>query len=235
MRKSNNRVVLVLTALVIFLGGILPGIIGKIEDFLADDKVYYRELKTVQFFRDLNDTQKLYLLEHGSTASVVEYRAKLKQEDMQEVLETALQPYIEMGYIFAEVGDFTMECEPILYYSNTEANFSAIFWLVEMELWDGWGQSISLYLDDATGKMMLISYECLEPVFEKEFWDYNLEMLCSIYKSSMGWDEVNSLHEKSTEEFNYRNIIHYRRGDIVYGELGIDFIISENGFSIQFE
>lgn len=233
MKADKNRCMLLITILIIVISSMFPMLTAMLEDAIADDNICYEEIKTVQLFKELNDVQKMYLLEHGVRASISEERTSLKAENIQEVVVNVLGDYYAEGYILSQLSDFSIvKCEPFLYYSNTESNLSGIFWNIQMELWDEWGQSISLCLDDQTGKALLISYDCLETVYQRKSWSSMIEKLYSIYQSKMSWYSINEEYREETETRKEKNLIHYSMGDAMYGEIGIDFIITKNGFYI---
>ena len=233
MKMTKNKCMIFITALIIVISSMLPMLMAAVEDIIADDNICYEEIKTVQLFKELNDFQRMYLLEHGVTASISEERTSLKREQMQEVVVNILCDYYARGYILSPISDFSIvECEPVLYYSNTESNLSGIFWKIQMELWDELGQSIYLCVDDQTGKALLVSYDCLEPVYDKDSWYFMIETIYFIYQSRMDWYSINGDYREETEKRKEKNVIHYSIGDVLYGEIGMDFIISENGFKI---
>lgn len=234
MKKYKNTILLILTWAALIVCGMLPVITAVIEDKLADDKIYYGEIKQVRLFQELNDTERLYLLKNGTKAEVTEDRAKLKEANMLENVEAALDIYRDGGLISAAISDFTMTCKPYLYYSTEISNLSGIFWEIEMELWDEYGQSMTIYLDDQTGKALLISYECLEPVFESYWLDQMVNVLYKSYRSVMDFAEEHVGQELRDENGGYtgKYSISYQYADMIYGEMNIDFVVTETGFSI---
>lgn len=238
MKPRKNTIIFVLITVLLVLCGILPMIIAKIQDYAADEKVVYEDRKTIQLFRELNDTEKLYLLKSGSKIEIGKERTKLKSENMQEVVITAisnLEPFVH-----GNLSDFSIECEPFLYYSNQFPELSDIFWHVKMELSDELGQSIYLCLDDSTDKLLSISYECLEPVYMSKKLDYYLGTLFLNYLSQMDyWLAMQSASNiegmEVNEEVTNAKKLNFSMGDIIYGEFHIYCIMTETGFQIDVE
>lgn len=238
MRKHKSQILIVLTVVVIIFCGMLPRMVGMVEDYFVDQNIGYGEQKTVSLIRELNDVEKMYLLKNGTEVSISEERTNLKWTDMKEVLDAALSWYTQNGFIVGCAPDFTItKCEPVLYYSTEMPNVSGIFWKVNMELWDYYGQSIYLYLDDQTGRVLLISYECLEPIFDGKDLNTPLLAIFDFYQSERDWHGFNYAGKENIEpeKYKHKNEIVYSYGDTVYGENGIVFIITENGFSIRLE
>lgn len=184
MKNNKNTIGLIFAAVSFLLCGMLPVTAGKLEDGFADKSSCYKEIKTVQFFRKLNDTQKLYLLSHGTVAEIAKERANLKQENMFETVRESLLPFTKTGYMEKISRDFSLECEPMLYYSNKESNLMAIFWEIQMEKESG--GKILLYLDDATGKILTISYDGEDSVYDQELF-FTAGELFWAYLSYMDW------------------------------------------------
>ncbi|MBE5956272.1 MAG: hypothetical protein E7253_07445 [Lachnospiraceae bacterium] len=243
MKKYRNSVLFLGVLFIIILGGLFPVIVAKVEDHLVDDKVHYEEMKTLNMFQQLNDTQKAYLLAHGVKTEISRQRASLKQEEMQEILTEALASYYGIGLIKSDVTEFSFQCTPFLYYNSTESNFSAVFWQVQMETVTEYGQHLLLYLDDETGRIMTISYECTEPVYETGKFDYYIKKMSSLYRSCMDFESVedvvpaeingtNSEYGYENQKKTYKRELHWSVIDDVYGELDIGFILTNRGFKI---
>lgn len=243
MKKHKNEIFVVLTVVVIIFCGMLPKIIGIMEDCFADQNIGYGEQKTVPLIRELNDVEKMYLLKNGTEVSISEERTNLKWTNMAEILDAALSWYTQNGFILSMVTDFTItKCEPVLYYSTEVSNVLGIFWKVDMELGDYLGQSISLILDDQTGSILLISYECLESIFDKNDLDTPLMCLFECYQSERGWYNLNFAGQENTEaiekepaKYKYKREMIFSYGDVIYGQNVIVFTMTETGFSIRIE
>ena len=77
MKKYRNSFLFLVVLFIIVLGGLFPVMVAKVEDHLVDDKVHYEEMKTLNMFRKLNDTQKAYLLAHGVKTEISEQLGQL--------------------------------------------------------------------------------------------------------------------------------------------------------------
>lgn len=243
MKKYRNGILFLCIFLLIILGGMLPVITAKVEDLLVDDKVHYEEMKTLNMFQKLSDTQKAFLLSNGAMVEISEQQTSLKKEMMQEILITMLAPYYDIGLIKSDVTEFSIQCTPFLYYSSTKSNFSSVFWQIQMETVAEYGQHILLCLDDDTAKIMAISYECTEPVFTKGYFDYYINKLSSLYLSHMNFEDItetipsdDGLYGAENEEINqkrkYKAELTWSFTDALYGGMELSFILTETGFKI---
>ena len=240
MKDKRNGIIFSLCLLVLLLCGMLPFFTAWGGDFVSKETITYHKMKTVQIYPEVNDIQKLYLLKSETFIPVSEKRCKLKKEDMGEIIENALAAYIDSNLIQGTLCDFSLECEPFRYYSVEDANLSSTIWVIRMELWDDLGQSIVVYLDDQDGKVLSLSYDCLNLVYETGTLSERVWVLSGIYLSYMDWMNTNVNEETSGVEpaFGYEkknSSLSYHVGDIGYGEIEIRFAIGENGFRIYVE
>lgn len=237
-KNIKNGMIFIFAIVILILCGLLPIIIAKIQDYAADEKVVYEDVKTVQLLHELNDMEKLYLLKSGSYVEITEERAKLNTEHMQEILTEGI---LQVGHslIYGNISDFTIEYKPIFYYSNEFSELSAIFWHIKMELWDDMGQSILLCLDDTTGKVLSISYECLEPIYLSKKIDYYLENLFQNYCAQMDFYEIVQsfveveANEEVSEKLSNKKRKTFRMADTLYGEIEVECTMTETGFCIE--
>lgn len=237
MKKKSSNMIFLLCLVTLFLCAMLPSLTARIGDSLSNETITYHKVKTVQLYPKVNDIQKLYLLKSETFISISENRCKLKKADMSEIIETALSNYIDTNLIKGLISDFSLECEPFRYYSRTEANLSSTIWVVQMELWDEFGQSIVVYLDDQDGKILSISYDCLNPVYEDAELSERIWLLSEIYLSYMDWvntdiNEINSAVEHADDYDKKKPSLSYGVADEIYGETEILFVLTERGFRI---
>lgn len=248
MKKNRNSLIFILCLILLVLCAMFPFITARIGDFLSSEILTYHKVKTVQLYPEVNDIQKLYLLKNETFIPISESQCKLKKDDMGEVLESVLAAYIDSSLIKGTISDFSLKCEPFRYYSKTEANLSATIWVVQMELWDELGQSIVVYLDDRDGKILSISYDCLNPVYENKELAEKIWILSEIFLSYMDWLNINETDGKNgteavnnelsgivdqTDDYDKKKTgLSYHVGDVTYGELEILFVLTEKGFRI---
>ena len=242
MKKQKQYILPACTLLLIVLFGFLPAITSKIQDSLTDDKIQYAEMKTLQLSRELNDLEKIYLLSHGEKMEITDRNTSFTRENMMEALKSALLPYHDAGFLTDDISNFTLQSQPYLYYDNTKSNFSTVIWQILMEMPDP-EQSIYLLLDDSSGKILSISYECGEPIFKTSILYKHVSHLLSVYQSTLSLDmltgqeftEKDSVTNESELNHNqetYKQSVIWRFGDNTYGEQEIVIIVTETGFKI---
>lgn len=237
MKKQHTSLIVSLTVIVIALCAVLPMLLFKLGDFVMDDKVYSAEVKSVQFSAELTDLERLYLIDRGMSTEITQDRTILKSEDMKEVLATSLTEYIDTGLLIVDIiEDFdVVSCIPYRCYSNEIANLSGTFWEIYLESASDPGHSLRVSLDDQTGKILLMSYECLEPIYDEYMVDVLPNALLDCYRNHMDMpyyiDEMNDENKKVQTSKSVRLYM----TDMVYGEIRLKFTVSTSGFSIYIE
>lgn len=232
MRRWRYGVLILFTVAVILVCACFPMIVAGIEDSMTNKTVEYHDVVQLQLFKELNMTQKLYLLTKGEEAEILEDNANLKKSAMSVIAEAALKPYYGTGLLIMDLSHYTMECKPRLFYSNQYSDVSGIFWYVEMT--DVYGQKISMYIDDWTGRIMLINHEVGRESYDGiQRWEEQMSQLIQVYQDETGMYEniVPDEMEEINPEFLRKTSV-LRIGDVLYGEIGLVFEISENGFAI---
>lgn len=237
MKRNKKGTILILTMGIMIVCMLLPMITALIEDSVFDQKVVYNDMKTMQFSRNLSDVEKLFLLYKGNEATVDEEKTKLNSEDMKKVVDTALTPYKKAGMILGELDEFVMECEPHFYYSSTETNLSGIFWMIQLESHNQWRESMTIWMDDQSQKLMLFSYECDSMIFEENTAEEYLGWFSSIYMEQMDFGTGRNetiVYEAYNAEVP-ENYLCIQIRDVTYGDMELLFLIDFLGYSVSIE
>lgn len=236
MKKQRSGLIIGLTILIIAFCAILPILIAKIGDHITDDRVQTAEVKSVQFVTELSDLERIYLLENGMNMDIDASRANIRKEELMETLEAALSPYFEYGFLQGSLSDFTVTHYKVQRcYSNEFSNLSGTFWEVTLEYWDELGQSIHLVLDDATGKVILLSYDSLEPIYGDVSLSSMAEGILDVYRTMLDMNYIVDYLEQENKKAAYASSIRLYAADMLYGELGIKITVTQNGFSIYLD
>ena len=230
MRKFKYALVLALTVAVIAAGAILPVITAKVQDSAANRKISYGNMKEMRLdLHELSTLEKLYLISTGSIVDISEDKARLATKNIRQVVEKELQPYIQKGLIKDNLSKFSIESRPKLYYTIDSTEISNIFWLVTMSYGDNddnW-EKMEFCVDDKTGKIMTISYDCAQPIYEDWSWNERLIDFYGIY--------FDRLDLKPDEGFQKTvdNVVSvlFNWGDIQYGEVMMEFYTHPAGFT----
>ena len=227
MKKCKYALVFILTAALIALGALLPTIAAKVQDAAVQGKISYDTMKEMHLnLYELSTLGKLYLIDRGSIIEISEKEARLSSEDMWQTVENALQPYMQSGFMEDSLEDFSLTCIPRLFYSVQSQEISNIFWLVTLfSAGDNW-KRVELVIDDKTGEIMTISYDCQKPIYDDFSINERLEAFYKIYFSRLELYPAEGWHREiggvKTTTFNW--------GDVEYGETALEFSVYTNGF-----
>lgn len=225
MKRLKSLVFFLLTSVIIIFGGMLPFIAGNVQDSLEGQAITLEKIKTVQFFNELTDIEKLSLICFGEMAEVSEEKANMNTKEVQTTAISILETFGKNGMIPLESDygtygemfwDFNFYAEPILLYNNTSSQERGIFWLIDLKSADGI-HSISMCIDDQDGKLMIISYYKEAAEFYEALGYMKEELLnifCETYFTQISlWDD-NLLNEISNS-----SILFYDKTD---GAMSVD-------------
>lgn len=233
MKKHKNVLFIILMLIIILLCGMFPTIAGVIQDSFDGQNINYEEIKSVQFSKKISTVEKLFLLSRGDIAAASEKKTKINAENIRNTAEEVLLPYINRGMIRGDLSDFSIQYEPILYYNSEESDISSIFWMIDMTSYtESWSEHIYLCIDDQTGRLMVISYECSEEIYPAYMWDELLAWFYSTYYGELDLSEEEKawLLSKEINPMDETSTITLRMGDETYGEFELMFCVNSTGF-----
>lgn len=233
MKTHKNILFIILMLIIILLCGMFPTIAGVVQDSFDGQNINYEEIKSVQFSKKISTVEKFFLLSGGDIAAASEKKTKINAEKIRKTAEEALLPYVHRGMIRGDLSDFSIQYEPILYYNSEESDISSIFWMIDMTSYtESWSERIYLCIDDQTGKLMVISYECSEEIYPAYMCDELLAWFYSTYYGELDLSEEEKawLLSKEITPMDETSAITSHMGDETYGELAIMFCVNSNGF-----
>lgn len=241
MHKIRITILLLMMALLLTAGAVLPGIVAAVQDDEKAGEVGYSpiqsiELKLTEERETLPMLGKLSLLNEG-LYSISEDEASMTQEDVREAVERELAPYYEWEMIPYNWKDPTFIATPYLAYGAENDAMYCIFWEVAVYCDAENPFSLNLYVDDDTGKILWLHFDSGSSL---EIYDQQsyLELFHQIYFDSLGmtesaqfWEE-NELVEDISQNSGAISAVRYTFGDMIYGEINIEFYVYSQGFYI---
>ena len=205
----------------------LPVIATGVQDSTIQGKVFYDTMDEMHLnLHELSPLGKLYLAANGSIIETSEDRAQLTAKDIQRILEYELQPYLRKGLLKEQIADFTIQCAPKLYYIVDSPGVSHIFWLVSMSCDSDERREMELCIDDQTGRIITIHYDCAQPVYEDWQWDELLVEFYKIYLNRLDLTPQEGFHKPT----DCQTSTVFRWGDVEYGDIAILFTVYSHGF-----
>lgn len=242
MRKLKTAIYLLLTAALLTVHAYLPQIAASTQDASSAEPGFsdIRPVKLV--FSDPEATGsllgKLALLRDGSFYTVSPSKTNIPQSDIEQVVREGLNPYYEYELVPYNWANYEFSATPSLVYSEVDSDIYGIFWVVDMH-WPDSYDSLSLYVDDETGKILYLSFNSGKALEDMTAYGY-LGCLSTTYLNSTGLAEIMSdpgswavkdvSHDTSGLKEQNDPWVAYRLMHPDYGTLEIQFWLYEFGF-----
>jgi len=245
MSRLKKPLVLLLSAALLVLGGLLPGFVGSIQDRYREGRVAFAPVHSVQLkFEDTDMTlrQKLALLEGGTSA--IQVSTDMTKRTTAEVWQIAMntaETYQQAGLIPTTLSPADIAyCVPQMVYweSSREEGQAAsnIFW--ELSISDGVGgeNALSMVIDDRTGTVCTIRYQNVTvPRAEEYSLEKVLEILCGTALEELGEEFGEYDAKQLAREAVDSGSASYAAAQItwedpLHGEVRMAFVVSDVGF-----
>ncbi len=181
MHKFRTALLLLLAAAVILGCGALPEIAGAVADRVNQNAPEFAPMSAISFTPSVPETDTLqYYLDrlalHGNMYSmpVKPQAASMTEEEALTAAMNQVQAYAGLGVLYSfEEYDFYVE--PYFAISIQDIENTAIYWTVYANTNGKPSESLLVYLDDTTGKILSIDYESTGGLFENYTSDERLE------------------------------------------------------------
>lgn len=245
MNKVKLVLFLLLAVLLTVVVAILPQAAAVMQDRAIHSQAKYGPIQTVQLNFENNaevaqiPTMGKLAMMRQSFYSISEDKASMTQEEVLKAVETGLLPYYENGLMFNQWDTAGKYITPYIAYGVN--NEYCIFWSVAFSLDADEGYYIlHLYIDDESGKILWLDYQTAYLCFTEEERIAQIWPLADTYFNSLEMEEsaeyweTNGLVEDIYSDSVNITAMRYRFGDVVYGEITVDFYIHENGFYVLF-
>ena len=237
MHKIKSFFAVLLTVAVVAACAMLPTFVAGMQDNVQQDEITVGDVNEVKLeVEKLNMFEKLFLFREGQSIIYKKEKTELVSKDMEILVSEQLRPYVDAGLILGDVNDLSMEATPMLYFYSGKTDLSHVFWNVNIFSYEEPFYHLELYLDDETGKIIVINLYCDEPVYDYDMFE-RLQMFLEIYISNFE-DDI----EDDTEYVPVVEIVEntntdvevisaeLRWGDVIYGELTLEFAFSPYSF-----
>ncbi len=231
MNKIKNILIITITMFVILICACLPYIFGRIQDRVAQGKVVVSEVsKVVLEVSELQMFQKLKLLGNGQAIIYDEMKTELTIEELSEHVYTQLDPYIDLGLIPEYMENLSLNATPYMYIDVEGDGISHIFWNVNVISTENNYHYLDLFIDDDTGKMLVINLYCDNPIFGDNMSEILL-LFRDIYFENMAVGfQVSEMNEEMLQSNTNLSFV-FVWNNSEYGELTMEFVVSPHSFS----
>lgn len=247
MTKLKNALILLLVALLLAAGAVLPTAATRVQDALAVGQVQYADVESLQLTlaerrQQLSIQEKLHLITSGTGVEVTGEVTQMNGAQVLEALYAQLENYASFG-LFAELDNDLLEFYPVMVYDDADPDRYCFYWWVNMSFDAGAYDQLTAILDDETGKLLALEY--VDPdlhIPEKVLWEYQ-DALQAIYFGNLELEPVAAMKvdnegilSDAMETVNTAGdshvVICYQLVDTLYGEVNIEICVHTNGFYI---
>jgi len=178
MRKWMISLLFLFTVLLLISIAFLPALAGALQDTGIQKTVFYRPLHSIVPYISENGSglpvsDKLKILQESEISSIVPALAAMNEQQVRAAVEAGLQPYIEAG-IARNFKSWEFGATPYVAISWQDASHWFLFWDVSLiDVSDESQQSLTVTVDDETGKFLMLQY--FDPYAKKDLqlWDEN--------------------------------------------------------------
>ena len=244
MRKVKNAFLILLAALLVAAGGLLPMAAARLQDKATIGTAKYEDIEALQLKLELEEDrawlsifEKIQLMTTGVAAEITADMTKIKEEQVVETVVAGLDDYIVDCLIL--VGDMyydTLELEPILLYDENDPTRFNYYWWVTMSLESFENDSITVILDDETGEILALECLNLPSLIEDSLLVKFEDIVRENYFGNLGimptgakQIDVESVEADSSAK---HYVVCYQCINTLYGEINIEICVRSNGFYI---
>ena len=240
MGKVKNILAVLLTVLLLAGGGLLPTAVSRLQDKTTTNTVQYENIEALQLRLEeealsMSYQEKMYLLMHGEGMEITDEKTKIKEERIMEAVYGALAPYMDLFFGGSFDNDY-IEYYPVMVYDGTDPSRYAYYWHVILSLDMSFEDTVSLVLDDETGKALAV--EMIDPALHIEY-AYIPELqytLAATYFKELEIEPIAQLPLESAENYDAMGMpvaaVNYQFVDAVYGEVNVEIGVRPDGFYI---
>lgn len=247
MTKLKNVSALLLVFLLAAVGAVIPVVTARVQDALTAGQVQYADVDSLQLTleerrQQLHIQEKLQLITQGMGVEVTSEVTNMNGAQMLEAMYAQLEPYSAFG-LFVQPDNDYLEFNPVMVYDETDPERYAFCWLVNMSFDAFEGDSLTVVLDDETGKLLAMEY--IDPSMqnpEKALWELQ-EGIQATYFGELGLTPVEAMPvdtegilmepmESVNDAGDSHMVMRYQLVDVQYGEINVEICVHTNGFYI---
>lgn len=242
MRKVKNALLILLAAVFLAAGGLLPMAAAQLQDKATADAVQYGDIEALQLKLEeevlsMTYQQKMRLVMNGMGVEITDENTRIKEKSIMEATYTALIPFLEL-FLGGSFDNDYIEYYPAMVYDEGDPSRYACYWHVTMSLDMSIEDSISVILDDETGKVLAMELIDPEMYIEQAYLQKMQYALADMYFGELGitpiaeWPLTVESVDKYEATGNSLAATCYQFVDAVYGEVNIEIGVRTHGFYI---
>lgn len=242
MGKAKNLLGVLLALLLLAGGSLLPAAVTRFQDKTITHTVQYENIEALQLRLEeetlsMSYPEKMFLLMHGEGVEITDDKMKIKEERIMEAAYAALTPYVDLFFGGFVINDY-IKYYPVIVYDGEDPSRYACYWHVILSLDMSANNTVSLVLDDETGKALAVELVDTEMYIDEAYLPELQYTLASTYFKELEIDPVaqwplEAAVEAHDEAMGMSNVaVNYQFVDAVYGEVYVEIGVRLDGFYI---
>lgn len=247
MTRIKNALAFLAVFLLAAAGAVIPTGTALVQDALTAGQVQYADVDSLQLTleerrQQLNIQEKMGLILNGTGAEVTSEVTKMNGAQVLETLYAQLEPYSAFG-LFVQPDNDYLEFYPVMVYDEADPQRYAFCWHIDMSFDAGEGDSLTVALDDETGKILALEY--IDPSMQnpgKVLWEFQ-DAIQAIYFGNLGLTPVEAMPidtegilggsmESVNDAGDSHVMMRYLLADEQYGQVSVECCVHTNGFYI---
>ena len=194
MGRIKSILVILLTAALLVGGSLLPTAATRIQDKTTMNTVQYENIEALQLRLEeealsMTYPEKMFLMMHGVGMDITDEDTRIKEKNLMEATYTAIAPYMDL-FLGGSFDCDYLEYYPVMVYDESDPSHYAYYWHVILSLDVSENDTVSVILDDETGKVIAI--EMIDPgmALELDYLQKLQDALAGIYLEDLGIEPV---------------------------------------------
>lgn len=241
MGKVKTVLAVLLTALLLVGGSLLPSAATHFQDQSTANAVQYENIEALQLKLEeealsMTYQEKMFLLMHGAGMEVTDEKTNIKEEMVMEAAYAALMPYMDL-FLGGSFDNDYIEYYPVMVYDESDPSRYIYYWYVTLSLDMSMNDTVSAILDDETGKLLALEMIDPELMIEEKYLQKLQYTLAAIYLEDLGIEPVAEWPlevEAYDDTGSSLAATNYQFVDALYGEVNVQIGVRPDGFYIYF-
>ena len=247
MTKVKNALAFLLVFLLAAVGAVIPVVTARVQDSLTAGQVQYADVDSLQLTleerrQQLDMLEKMHLILSGTGVEVTSEVTKMNGAQMLEAMYAQMEPYSAFG-LFVQPDNDYLEFYPVMVYNEADPQQYAFYWHVNMSFDAGEGDSLTVIMDDETGKLLALEY--IDPSMQnpaKALWEFQ-DAIQAMYFGNLGLTPTEAMPvdtegvlgdpmESVTDAGDSHVMMRYLLAGERYEGVSVEICVHTNGFYI---
>ena len=242
MRKVKNGIVILFTTALVLAAGFVPMAAVQFQDQATTGVVKYESIEALSLKLEeetpsMTFVEKMFLLTNGTGMEVTDENTRIKEEEILETAYAAAAPYLELYFGDSLDNDF-LHYNAAMVYDERDPTRYCYYWYVQLSLDISYNDTISMVLDDETGKILAI--EVTDPDFGivEDYFEKLQYTISTTYLSELGMSPTAEWPMEVESVAKDWNVAipavgtHYLFVEPLYGEISVEICVHSDGFYI---